>query len=121
MILLYDNELPFKIKPGAPSNSLYIDAEGDIGLGTDNPGSNGLQVESGNVYVKAGNLGVNVEPTVALDVKGNFKLNGATVVTGDMTTFLTTGATLTSAFTTGFATGAVGLATFSVGFTVFLV
>lgn len=87
------SKLPFKIKPGAPSNSLYIDAEGDIGLGTDNPGSNGLQVESGNVYVKAGNLGVNVEPTVALDVKGNFKLNGATVVTGDMTTFLTTGAT----------------------------
>jgi hypothetical protein len=29
--------LPFRIRPGAPSNSLYIDTDGDIGLGTTNP------------------------------------------------------------------------------------
>ena len=85
--------LPFRIRPGAPSNSIYVDPEGDIGLGTANPGSNKLQVESGNVYVKNGNLGINLEPTVALDVKGNFKLEGTSVVTGDMTTFLKNGST----------------------------
>ena len=31
--------LPFRIKPGAPSNSIYIAADGDIGLGTDSPNS----------------------------------------------------------------------------------
>ena len=88
------SKLPFKIKPGAPDNSLYIDAEGDIGLGTQSISPKaGLQVESGNVYVKEGYLGVNVDPTVALDVKGNFKLQGTSVFTGDMTTFLTGGAT----------------------------
>ncbi|MBB1439400.1 tail fiber domain-containing protein [Shewanella sp. SG41-4] len=29
--------LPFRIRPGAPSNSLYIDTDGDIGLGTASP------------------------------------------------------------------------------------
>jgi len=68
--------LPFRIRPRAPKNSLYIDPEGDIGLGTENPGSNAVQVESGDVYIKAGNLGVNVAPTVALDVLGNIKITG---------------------------------------------
>jgi hypothetical protein len=31
--------LPFRIKPGAPTNSLYIDTDGDIGLGTASPDS----------------------------------------------------------------------------------
>ncbi len=31
------NKLPFKIKPGAPDNSIYIDADGDVGLGTESP------------------------------------------------------------------------------------
>ena len=31
------SKLPFKIKPGAPTNSLYIEANGDVGLGTSNP------------------------------------------------------------------------------------
>jgi hypothetical protein len=82
--------LPFRIKPRAPKNSLYIDAEGDIGLGTENPGTNALQVESGNVYVKAGNLGINVVPTVPLDILGNFKLTGDMVNTGNITQILGT-------------------------------
>ena len=86
------SKLPFKIRPGAPDNSLYVDAEGDIGLGTANPGTNALQVESGDVYVKSGNIGINVVPTTALDVVGNFKLTGTSIFTGDMTSFLTTGA-----------------------------
>ncbi|MBB1391281.1 tail fiber domain-containing protein [Shewanella sp. SG44-6] len=31
------SKLPFKIKPGAPSNSVFIDVDGDIGLGTASP------------------------------------------------------------------------------------
>ncbi|MFT5385017.1 MAG: hypothetical protein ACI8X3_001870 [Saprospiraceae bacterium] len=84
--------LPFRILPGAPSNSIYTAASGNIGLGTANPGHK-LQVESGNVYVKAGNLGVNVEPTVALDVLGNFKVKGASVFSGDASYLLASGAT----------------------------
>ncbi|WP_417873385.1 hypothetical protein [Xanthomarina gelatinilytica] len=34
------NLLPFKIKPGAPNNSLFIAATGTIGLGTQNPNLN---------------------------------------------------------------------------------
>jgi hypothetical protein len=113
------SKLPFKIKPGAPDNSIYIDAEGDIGLGTANPGSNGLQVESGNVYVKSGSLGVNVAPTFpldvvgnsqfignvgintipaayALDVLGNSQFSGTTLYKGDVSYFLNTGTTFLS-------------------------
>ena len=31
------SRLPFKIKPSAPTNALFIDSDGDIGLGTQNP------------------------------------------------------------------------------------
>lgn len=31
------SKLPFRIKPGAPENSLYIDNDGDVGLGTSSP------------------------------------------------------------------------------------
>jgi hypothetical protein len=32
------SKLPFRIRPGAPSNSLFIDTDGDVGLGTSSPG-----------------------------------------------------------------------------------
>lgn len=31
------SKIPFKIKPGAPTNSLFVDTDGDIGLGTASP------------------------------------------------------------------------------------
>lgn len=31
------SKLPFKIRPGAPNNSLYINTNGDVGLGTSSP------------------------------------------------------------------------------------
>ncbi|MCB1051805.1 MAG: hypothetical protein H6510_13400 [Acidobacteria bacterium] len=31
--------LPFRIRPGAPSSSIYIDTDGDVGLGTASPGA----------------------------------------------------------------------------------
>lgn len=93
------SSLPFRIRPGAPSSSLYIDAEGDIGLGTENPGTNGLQVESGDVYIKNGNLGINAVPSaiVALQVVGDMNVTGTTLFTGDYTHFLSTGASFFSA------------------------
>jgi len=33
------SRLPFKIRPSAPTNSLYVDTDGDIGLGTQSPGA----------------------------------------------------------------------------------
>ncbi len=81
------SKLPFKIKPGAPDNSLYVDAEGDIGLGTANPGNNALQVESGDVYIKNGLMGIGVAPTTgfALNVAGIQNLNGGLIQKGDQT------------------------------------
>jgi len=31
------SKIPFKIRPGAPTNSLFVDTDGDIGLGTASP------------------------------------------------------------------------------------
>jgi len=33
------SKLPFKIKPGAPTSSIFIAADGDIGFGIENPGA----------------------------------------------------------------------------------
>jgi len=92
------SKLPFKIKPGAPDNSFFVAANGNIGLGTANP-SDALEVQNGDVYVKNGFLGVNVDPTVALHVvgnaiiEGNPVIKGTTTFRGDETHFLTGNAT----------------------------
>ena len=49
------SELPFKIRPGADDNSLYIDSDGDIGLGTSSP-SAALDLENGDLEIKDGQL-----------------------------------------------------------------
>jgi hypothetical protein len=33
------SRLPFRIRPGAPSSSIFIDTDGDVGLGTSSPGA----------------------------------------------------------------------------------
>lgn len=43
--------LPFKIRPSAPTNSLYVNTNGDIGLGTASPDSK-LHVDGGNILVE---------------------------------------------------------------------
>ncbi|EGM69342.1 tail fiber domain-containing protein [Shewanella sp. HN-41] len=42
------SKLPFKIVPGAPNNSLYINASGNVGIGTASPNGK-LVVANGNV------------------------------------------------------------------------
>lgn len=44
------SKLPFKIKPGAPDNALYIDSDGDIGLGDQTPDA-ALDIEDGDLLV----------------------------------------------------------------------
>jgi len=39
--------LPFRIRPGAPSSSIYIDADGNVGIGTSSPDGDGLEIERG--------------------------------------------------------------------------
>lgn len=42
------SKIPFKIRPGAPNNSLYVDTDGDIGLGTSTPDAK-LDIEGQNI------------------------------------------------------------------------
>lgn len=51
------SKLPFKIKPGAPTNSLYVNSNGDIGLGTASPDAK-LDIESGDLLIGNGKLTV---------------------------------------------------------------
>ena len=50
--------LPFRIRPGAPTSSIYIHGDGKVGLGTTSPDEQ-LHVEGGNLTVQdnAGNIG----------------------------------------------------------------
>lgn len=99
----HSSKLPFRIRPNAPDNSLYVWSNGNVGLGVPDAGpAEKLQIESGNVWVKAGNVGVNVQPTQAMDILGNLKVTGSTFLTGDITATLgTNGASFfNSSFTT---------------------
>lgn len=44
------SKLPFRIKPGAPDDSIFIDAAGEVGIGTENP--------SANLHIKSTTSGV---------------------------------------------------------------
>ena len=61
------SRLPFKIRPSAPTNSIYVDTNGDIGLGTASPDA-GLHVINNSMLVESGDSGV--APTGLLDVRG---------------------------------------------------
>jgi len=41
------SKIPFKIRPNAPVNSLFVDTDGDIGLGTQSPGADLHLVRTG--------------------------------------------------------------------------
>jgi hypothetical protein len=50
--------LPFRIRPGAPSNAIYVHATGDVGFGTTTPNQD-LSI------VKAGTVGIELHNTTA--------------------------------------------------------
>jgi hypothetical protein len=97
------SKLPFRIIPNAPDRAMVIASNGNVGLGVaNNNPAHKLQLESGNLFVKAGQVGVNVAPTQAMDILGNLKVTGTTFLTGDITSTLgTNGASFfNSSFTT---------------------
>lgn len=49
------SKLPFKIRPGAPDNSLYVQNNGNIGLGNASP-SERLHLQTGNIKLDAGSV-----------------------------------------------------------------
>ncbi|WP_052140904.1 tail fiber domain-containing protein [Pseudoalteromonas piratica] len=51
------SRLPFKIRPSAPTNSLYIDTDGDIGVGTASP-SAALDIANGDLEIANGRISV---------------------------------------------------------------
>ncbi|MDJ0933177.1 tail fiber domain-containing protein [Breoghania sp.] len=68
------SKLPFRIVPSAPSNSLFIAADGDVGLGTATPDGS-FQVENGSgttddfIVTSAGFVGISTNaPTKALHI-----------------------------------------------------
>lgn len=73
------SKLPFKIKPGAPTNAIYIDSDGDIGFGDQTPDA-ALDLESGDLQVTNGLLRVSKSSAGAANMleltnNGAVKLN----------------------------------------------
>ena len=56
------SKLPFKIRPNAPTNSLYVNTNGNIGLGTASPDEK-LDIEGGNLLVQdnSNNVGGSID------------------------------------------------------------
>jgi hypothetical protein len=46
----HGSTLPFRIEPGAPSNVLYVEDDGDVGIGTTSPDFR-LEIENGNLAI----------------------------------------------------------------------
>ena len=133
------SKLPFRIKPNAPDNALYIAADGDLGFGTatpdgqidvahpSNPNNHAFLIDpTGNIGVNIDNgflpkalfdvqntggsslfnvtsggfVGINKEvPTVALDVVGDFKLEGTSIFTGNQVSFIRNSVSILNATT----------------------
>lgn len=61
------SRLPFKIRPSAPTNSIFVDTDGDIGLGDASPDA-ALDIESGDLLVTNGNATIQGEtPVLTVD------------------------------------------------------
>ena len=69
------SRLPFKIKPSAPTNSLYVDTDGDIGLGTQSP-SAAMHMTRSNGTAKV----LVTETSSTEDARGLFEMQNNGVV-----------------------------------------
>lgn len=79
------SQLPFKIKPGADNNALFIASDNDIGLATQTPDA-ALHVTRGSLLVEASDS--NTVPTEMVEVRGGNILvsnNAPTNITLDNT------------------------------------
>ncbi len=66
--------LPFRIRPGAPTSSIFIDVDGDVGIGTASP-DNKLHIVStsaANFQLSSPNLGILLEETDTTDFVQQF-------------------------------------------------
>ncbi|WP_417701852.1 hypothetical protein [Pseudophaeobacter sp.] len=68
------SRLPFKIRPSAPTNALYIDTDGDIGFGTASPDAALHVVGNSNMLIEDSDTGT--APTEMLEVRGNILASG---------------------------------------------
>ncbi|MCG6962363.1 MAG: hypothetical protein LJE95_03740 [Acidobacteria bacterium] len=84
----HSSNLPFRIRPGAPTSSIDIAASGDVGIGTQAPASK-LDV-AGDAHVSGsalvdGNVGIGTSsPAAMLDVNGDAHVNGDTHIGGNV-------------------------------------
>jgi hypothetical protein len=62
------SRLPFRIRPGAPSSSIDISADGDVGIGTGSPVS-ALDVDAGKITIGGHNIGERVSDITDLEVQ----------------------------------------------------
>jgi hypothetical protein len=72
------SKLPFKIKPGAPNNALYIDADGDVGFGTTSPDFTFEVEESGSKATVAATRSDGTPVTVEMSATNVAALIGTT-------------------------------------------
>ncbi|MEM7587309.1 MAG: hypothetical protein AAF560_28235 [Acidobacteriota bacterium] len=66
----------FRSKPGAPEDSIFIDADGDVGIGTDSPDAD-LDVQSGNPQFRLTGTNSGAEWVQAINGSGRWSLNFA--------------------------------------------
>lgn len=97
------SQLPFRIKPGADTNSIYVDADDDIGLGTATPDARlHVNIDGGEepsllvnqdgtadstqlIVAADGSVGVGLDaPTSKLHVKGNVNFQTDSLSTGSI-------------------------------------
>jgi hypothetical protein len=82
------SKLPFRIQPGAPSNSLFIAADGDVGLGTSSPSArldvkNSAGSSSLLVVQDGGKVGIGTtSPSWLLDIENSSGNADISIVSG---------------------------------------
>lgn len=69
------SKLPFKIKPNAPTSSLFIAADGDIGLGTESPDAT-LDIQDANASIRVATTNNTADEIMTLDTNGNLTISG---------------------------------------------
>jgi hypothetical protein len=69
--------LPFKIRPTAPTNSLYVSEDGDIGLGTASPDTHLHMVGSGAVVARFEDVATSTEWEVGATSNTTLKISEA--------------------------------------------